>query len=104
MWRVLEELTVVPAWLARCQPLPTTSLLESLMITTKRYRCTRCGHLATQQTNHFGPTWSWNRRNVCPTCPPYAKYPEFGGMTNWECIDKEAELPDAPGTDGDPLA
>jgi hypothetical protein len=25
--------------------------------------------------------------NCCPKCPPWAKYPEFGGSTVWECVE-----------------
>ena len=57
--------------------------------TFKKYRCKRCGHIEEQKTNHYGPTWSWGHVNVCPKCPPFAKYPEFGGRTDWECIDAE---------------
>lgn len=30
-------------------------------------------------------TWSYGHYNVCPNCPPYKKYPEYGGQTIWEC-------------------
>lgn len=56
-------------------------------ITNKKYRCDRCGRVVEQATNHYGPTWSFGRYNVCPDCPPWAKYPEFGGGTLWLCID-----------------
>jgi hypothetical protein len=56
--------------------------------TFKRYRCTQCGHVVEQETNHYGATWSHGHYNCCPKCPPYAKYPEFGGATIWECLDK----------------
>jgi hypothetical protein len=29
---------------------------------------------------------------VCPRCPPHAKYPEFGGQTIWECIEREYDV------------
>ena len=57
-------------------------------IASKRYRCSKCGYISIQSTNHFQPTWSWGHVNVCPQCPPYAKYPEFGGSTVWICLDK----------------
>ena len=57
-------------------------------ITEKRYRCMRCGYVGRQKTNHYGNTHSWGRYNTCPACPPFAKYPEFGGGTRWECLDK----------------
>lgn len=56
----------------------------------KRYRCARCGHISKQTTNHYGNTWSWGHVNTCPECPPWAKYPEFGGRTLWMCLDKPA--------------
>ena len=56
--------------------------------TDKKYKCKRCGHITTQNTNHYGETYSWGRCNVCPSCPPYAKYPEFGGGTVWLCMEK----------------
>lgn len=79
----------------------------------KRYRCDRCGYVTTQSTNHYQKTYSFGHDGVCPECPPWAKYPEFGGQTTWTCIDspeddsqqtrvesvlKEADmlLPDAP--------
>jgi hypothetical protein len=57
-------------------------------ITAKLYRCTECGHVTVQSTNHHGPTWSWGRVNTCPECPPFKKYPEFGGATTWECVEQ----------------
>ncbi len=57
----------------------------------KRYRCTQCGHEQMQTTNHYGPTWSSGHFGVCPKCPPYKKYPEFGGATIWECIEPQSE-------------
>lgn len=57
--------------------------------TPKLYRCKRCGHETTQDTNHTGEAWSWGHFNTCAKCPPWAKYPEFGGQTVWECIEKQ---------------
>jgi hypothetical protein len=51
----------------------------------KKYACRRCGHTTELVTNHFGSTWSVGHFNTCPNCPPWAKYPEFGGQTVWEC-------------------
>lgn len=65
-------------------------------ITTKNYECTRCGHVEPKTTNHYGPTWSWGRSNTCPKCPPWAKYPEFGGHTDWKCIETPPEPVDEP--------
>ena len=56
-------------------------------ITSKRYKCRRCGHEAQQSTNHYGPTWSTGHFNTCPKCPPWAKYSEYGGQTVWDCMD-----------------
>lgn len=57
----------------------------------KQYRCKRCKCVSTQTTNHYGSTWSWGRTNVCPACPPHAKYPEFGGQTLWECLEVDPD-------------
>lgn len=54
--------------------------------TPKVYKCSQCGHESVQNTNHRGPTWSWERVNVCPSCPPYKKYAEFGGQTIWQYV------------------
>ena len=59
-------------------------------ITIKDYECTKCGFVKKQGTNHYGNTWSVGHYNCCPECPPYAKYPEFGGQTLWKCIEEEA--------------
>lgn len=59
--------------------------------TSKRYRCTQCGHEQMQTTNHYGPTWSHGHMGACPKCPPYKKYPEFGGQTIWECMEPQSE-------------
>lgn len=65
--------------------------------TTKRYSCSRCGHIEKQKTNHFGNTWSFGRYNTCPKCPPFAKYPEFGGQTVWNCLESpEYPIADNP--------
>jgi hypothetical protein len=61
------------------------------VFTVKKYRCDRCGHVVEQSTNHFGKTWSCGRSGVCPACPPWAKYSEFGGQTTWTCIEKPVE-------------
>ena len=57
-------------------------------ITVKEYRCIRCGFTKKQGTNHYGNTWSAGHYNCCPKCPPFAKYPEYGGRTLWECLEK----------------
>lgn len=56
---------------------------EARKITEKVYKCKRCGRESKQKTNHYGNTWSWGHHNCCPGCPPWAKYPEFGGSTVW---------------------
>lgn len=60
-------------------------------ITNKQYKCTQCGNEVSQATNHYGPTWSYDRFNTCTKCPPYKKYQEFGGQTVWECMETESE-------------
>lgn len=55
----------------------------------KQYACKRCGHVTMQETNHYGETYSLGRFNTCPKCPPWAKYPEYGGSTVWRCLEKE---------------
>jgi len=57
-------------------------------ITTKKYRCVKCGHVTELRTNHWGPTWSVGKYDTCPECPPHAKYPEYGGQTVWHCMEK----------------
>ena len=52
----------------------------------KQYRCQRCGHVTEQNTNHYLQTYSSGHFNTCEKCPPWAKYPEFGGCTVWDCI------------------
>ena len=60
-------------------------------ITRKKYRCKRCGHVVEQSTNHYGQTYSFGHYNCCPACPPWAKYPEYGGLTVWECCEKPGQ-------------
>jgi len=55
--------------------------------TSKLYRCTQCGNTSKQTTNHYGNTWSAGRYNTCSKCPPFKKYPLYGGQTVWECLD-----------------
>jgi len=57
--------------------------------TSKRYACSHCGHETQQTTNHYGQTYSAGRVNTCPKCPPYLKYPEYGGGTVWNCLDSQ---------------
>jgi hypothetical protein len=63
--------------------------LKLYPMTAKRYKCNRCGHVVEQATNHYGPTWSFDRVGCCPKCPPWAKYGEFGGQTTWTCMEVE---------------
>ena len=56
--------------------------------TKKKYKCTQCGHVTEQDTNHYGQTYSLGRYNACPKCPPFRKYAEYGGGTTWECMEK----------------
>tara|TARA_Y100000361_G_C11046934_1_gene283027 strand:- start:272 stop:475 length:204 start_codon:yes stop_codon:yes gene_type:complete len=55
-------------------------------IQTRDYECSECGFVTTQSTNHTGSTWSWGHFNTCPKCPPYKKYPEYGGKTLWNYL------------------
>lgn len=57
--------------------------------TLKLYECSQCGHQEKKETNHFGQCQSWREYNVCPKCPPFKKYPWYGGQTIWIC--KEAK-------------
>jgi hypothetical protein len=59
---------------------------------SKLYKCRACGHETHQTTNHHGPTWSFGRVNACPVCPPWRKYPEFGGQTVWDRQEQEVIL------------
>jgi DNA-directed RNA polymerase subunit RPC12/RpoP len=54
-------------------------------VTVKLYRCKRCGHEQEISTNHYGECYSAGHYNACPACPPWAKYPEYGGSTIWIC-------------------
>jgi len=47
----------------------------------KKYKCRECGHETQHQTNHWGPTYSWGRVDVCPHCPPYKR------PTTWDCME-----------------
>ena len=60
-----------------------------MKITSKKYKCDRCGYVVTQETNHYGPTWSFGSVNTCPACPPWSKYTWLGGQTTWTCIETE---------------
>ena len=64
------------------------------MPTIKRriYECSQCGYRVEQKTNHRGKTYSVGAVNVCPKCPPYKKYPEYGGMTEWLYV-KDSDIP-----------
>lgn len=55
----------------------------------KLYKCSQCGHEKEIDTNHYGECYSFGRYNTCPKCPPYKKYPEFGGHTTWICVTKD---------------
>jgi hypothetical protein len=55
--------------------------------TYKKYACKRCGHVELIKTNHYDPCWSVGHHNTCPACPPWAKYPEYGGHTVWTCVE-----------------
>ena len=66
------------------------------MRTFKRYKCSKCRHVKKIDTNHYGQCYSWGHYNTCPNCPPHAKYPEYGGSTTWDCMDKKIEFVDVP--------
>lgn len=64
-----------------------TEKLNKIVASAPRvYACARCGHETIQTTNHLGNTYSAGHFNTCPKCPPYAKYPEYGGSTVWNYI------------------
>ena len=50
-------------------------------ITSKLYRCKRCGHEEHKSTNHYGECYSWGNFNTCPACPPYTR------PTTWVCAE-----------------
>lgn len=60
-------------------------------IKAKAYKCSRCGFEKQISTNHFGECYSLGTYNACPACPPWAKYPQFGGSTTWVCQEKPPE-------------
>lgn len=61
--------------------------MDILPIAPREYACSRCGTVTTLTTNHNGESYSVGRYNCCPNCPPYAKYPEFGSLTRWLCVE-----------------
>jgi DNA-directed RNA polymerase subunit RPC12/RpoP len=51
------------------------------------YRCSQCKTETTLKTNHTGEVYSQGSRFLsCPSCPPWRKYAEFGGMTVWQYV------------------
>lgn len=58
-------------------------------VAPKRYACKRCGHEVTLETNSYQPVVSYGHYNSCPKCPPWAKYPEFGGQTVWMPLEND---------------
>lgn len=62
-------------------------MMRTYEATEKRYRCDACGYVSRQLTNHYGKTWSFGTYNTCPKCPPFRKFPEFGGQTTWTCLE-----------------
>lgn len=54
-------------------------------ITSKRYRCSHCGHVTFQSTNHYGQTYSFGRVNRCSECG----WKRPLETTVWECLDSE---------------
>jgi hypothetical protein len=67
-----------------------------MCVSTKQYKCKKCGFVTTQNTNHYLETYSLGSFNTCPKCPPYEKYPEFGGGTVWVCVEKPPEESESP--------
>lgn len=65
-----------------------TQSFKPTPIKFKKYACAKCGHEMMIDTNHYGECYSLGHYNTCPNCPPYAKYPEFGGSTTWICKEK----------------
>lgn len=62
------------------------------MISVKKlYECKECGHQEQIETNHYGSCWSVDHFNTCKKCPPFKKYPEFGGKTIWICQETDPE-------------
>lgn len=55
---------------------PTTEKVRA-----KKYRCSRCGHVTEQTTNHYGETYSVGRFHACPVCPPFTR------PTRWICCE-----------------
>ncbi len=70
-------------------------MMEDNKSTWKWYECTKCGYKKQIETNHNHNCFSYSHFNTCTTCPPYKKYPEFGGQTTWKCIDPN-ETPTKP--------
>ncbi len=70
-------------------PADIMTKMKTYPISLKAYACARCGFITHQSTNHYGGTWSVGHFNCCPNCPPWAKYPEFGGLTKWICQESE---------------
>ena len=70
------------------RPQGTPTIVRTGKVTAKQYRCKACGHVSIQTTNHWDKTWSFGHFNTCTQCPPYKKYPEFGGQTVWECMEQ----------------
>jgi len=58
--------------------------------TVKKYKCNHCGHVKEIETNHFGKVYSIGAFGVCPKCPPFRKYPQYGGSTIWVYVEPKA--------------
>jgi len=69
---------------------------KSTPIKFKKYKCSKCGFVKEIDTNHYGECYSWGHSNTCPNCPPYAKYPEYGGSTTWKCMEKPPKPENVP--------
>ena len=57
-------------------------------ITSKKYACKKCGYEKTQDTNHYGETYSLGQYNYCPKC---SKGPFWNSThpTTWVCLESE---------------
>lgn len=53
----------------------------------KKYQCSECKFETKISTNHYSSCYSHGRLLTCPNCPPFKKYPEFGGSTVWLCME-----------------
>lgn len=67
----------------------STGPIQPSPITEKEYACETCGFTQLQKTNHYSNTYSFGNFSVCPVCPPFEKYPQYGGQTVWVCQEEK---------------